>query len=617
MGYQATGNEQYYQATGNEQYYQINSITSFETETLAYIGGLDMDLSSSLESLLNTLVLDLKNGLGVTSLSDAFDIIYIVKNESEEVQLRNLAQRDFDGTLYNTSGFEPYKGITGDGSTLYIGTNFIPSTDAVAYKLNDGSVHIYSETLPEEDKYIFHAPQTSTGGVLNLTPNRVGGNWIARHNTTTLGQKAAEMSLLSAGMISLNRAAAANYFVYNEKAKIGTFDIASVGLPDNELKILNNVQYFATNTVEFFALGKAFTEVEIDIITDAYASYSASVDAIIADETSSPGDLETQSVSLPDMFNADVDYPQSGYGTAMTWIFDAIAAKGCDLFFIAGDLSNGRWGDKTAHDITTQTNIYWAAYKARLDALSFDCYVGMGDHEYGDFAEDMTSAYSSMDDIPEWRSQFRSIFQMPLGAPSPFNRLSYTVVENDAVFIMTCPFEDLGGATMVASVSGSQLDWVESELVKYSDKKFKIVFGHMPAMTPSGGTGSSIVLADGVNSDFWQLLVKHGVDLYDCGEWHNYLDLKENGGILQVTHGSHFGHDYTHSFLQCSVYENKMDIEIFSYDITLTGAEIREDVYEGLSITNPGSSPVSAGKITLWDTSIGKYRNGRTGIFEI
>ena len=83
---------------------QQANIAGLDADLKIYLDSLTTPLSAGQQSLLNTLVVDLKAGLGITNLSDAFDQMLIHANETIESGLHNLVKRLHDATLHGTDG---------------------------------------------------------------------------------------------------------------------------------------------------------------------------------------------------------------------------------------------------------------------------------------------------------------------------------------------------------------------------------------------------------------------------------------------------------------------------------------------------------------------------------
>jgi len=117
------------------------SSAEIDADLEAYIDAISgTELSDVWISRLNTFITTIKSGLGITNLSDAFDVMYVLAGETEESSLLNLAKRAHDAQVYGTVPFTQYEGFTGGATTSdRLITNYVPSTDTVKFTLNDGA----------------------------------------------------------------------------------------------------------------------------------------------------------------------------------------------------------------------------------------------------------------------------------------------------------------------------------------------------------------------------------------------------------------------------------------------------------------------------------------------
>ena len=124
----------------------VTNNVAMEAELATYISGLATPLSADILGKINTFVAGYKSDDGLTNLSDAYDVMYYLGNETAESSLRNLVKRAHDAVAVNSPTFTPYEGWAGDGISSYITSNYTPSTDKENYDLNDCSCGFYERT---------------------------------------------------------------------------------------------------------------------------------------------------------------------------------------------------------------------------------------------------------------------------------------------------------------------------------------------------------------------------------------------------------------------------------------------------------------------------------------
>ena len=120
---------------------------SNEPEVDAYLTGLTTPLSGEQVTRINTLVKNLKQGLSVESLSEVFDVMYVLAGETQESSLRNLVKDAHHATGVNSPTFEQYKGFKGNKTSHFVDTNYNPST-ATNYKQNSACMGAYVSKAP-------------------------------------------------------------------------------------------------------------------------------------------------------------------------------------------------------------------------------------------------------------------------------------------------------------------------------------------------------------------------------------------------------------------------------------------------------------------------------------
>lgn len=174
--------------------------SNFQAETKLYISSLSTPLSGKQVSRIDLLVRQLKDSLGVTSLSSAFDVFYIFANETQEAGLKNLVKRSHDATAVNTPTWTQYEGFTG-ASTKYVNTNYNPSSQAVNYSLNNASFGVYSRTSRS-----LVTVEMGAGNVNNFITTLFGGNTNIAVNSAAF--KSFANSANSLGLFVANRLSA-------------------------------------------------------------------------------------------------------------------------------------------------------------------------------------------------------------------------------------------------------------------------------------------------------------------------------------------------------------------------------------------------------------------------
>lgn len=113
-----------------------------EAETAAYHGAMTTPPTPARVRANNWFVANLKaNGLFAK-----YDFLYVFANETEQAAKLNLIKRSHDVTIGVQPTWVANQGYTGNTSNMYLRTNYIPSTQGVAYSLNSAAVGVYLRT---------------------------------------------------------------------------------------------------------------------------------------------------------------------------------------------------------------------------------------------------------------------------------------------------------------------------------------------------------------------------------------------------------------------------------------------------------------------------------------
>ena len=230
--------------------------------------------SLSQRSKQNQLVLDLKSA----NIWNSLDIFYVFSTEgsSDFATLNWKAPSAFQITKVNSPTFTTNEGFNGDGSTSYLDTNWIPSTDAINLTLNDASAGCYCFTPDlEPSKFLFGC--LSTDGI----------TWNPRSTSNT-------------GAFRVNQTSSSNYtnpdasgFWHLQRWGVnsvrslrnGTVDFSTTtgsgGIPSVSMAILgvNNMgsfTNFTTRKVGMFFAGASLLGSQVDFYT-AWNTYLTSL----------------------------------------------------------------------------------------------------------------------------------------------------------------------------------------------------------------------------------------------------------------------------------------------------------------------------------------------------
>jgi hypothetical protein len=150
-------------------------------------------------------------------------------------------------------------------------------------------------------------------------------------------------------------------------------------------------------------------------------------------------------VSIPDLMNDDVDYPDSRWDDALEYVLDAIRAEEPDFVLVAGDLVMGRWSHNREH-LEKMAVRYYPAWTNRMRAHGLKYFTALGDHEIGD--DPWQGEKRAL--VPHYKQAFREHLQMPAGGPPGFDRTTFAVRHKNLLMVAVDMFEqDADGAVQV------------------------------------------------------------------------------------------------------------------------------------------------------------------------
>ncbi len=242
-------------------------------------------------------------------------------------------------------------------------------------------------------------------------------------------------------------------------------------------------------------------------------------------------------VSFPDFFNFDIPEPWPQYDDAVNYFLNEVKKEDPAFVLVDGDLVNGHWWDGE-NCVETMGAIYYSGWIRRMEQHGLKYYTAIGDHELGD--DPWPSEKAMM--MPLFEKAYTDHLKMPQNGPKNKKGLAYYVREGDLLVVTVETFELIGDSVYTA-VMGEQLNWFNKVLEENADAKFKIVQGHIGLWggdTIKSRSSSRIMHLDGKDSDFYKSMIKHNVDAYLVGEFHDVTVL-ESEGLWQIVHGSSWG----------------------------------------------------------------------------
>ncbi len=198
-----------------------------------------------------------------------------------------------------------------------------------------------------------------------------------------------------------------------------------------------------------------------------------------------------------------------------------------------------------------------------------------GDHEYGDNPwptgserayefDYYRAAFADEFEIPDkYDGKIGQIPQRPL--ETQYENTSFATVVENVLFVSLDIFH-FGGpeasisrnGTVALDLAEDQAQWLDALLTeagRMPEIRFTVVQSHCPISSPyyiQGSSGNTI--AGGRQSALWQILTKHGVDVYIAGEVHAVTVTEDPAsGMVEFVHG-------LNTFGLWEVYEERLEV---------------------------------------------------------
>lgn len=191
--------------------------------------------TSSIASAQNTMVSSLVSG-GVWAKLDLFYLFAQYSNSDSEALINWVNPGTYDADLPTAPTFTSLEGFTGNGSSQYISTNWIPASHASNYALNDASVGIYGRNnVAVSSVTTGGRGAASTGRVMCYLRNTSNDSYIMLNSSSANTDSNTD----SRGFFIYQRTASNVTKVYRNGTEIVSGTEASGVLPNAEMFILS------------------------------------------------------------------------------------------------------------------------------------------------------------------------------------------------------------------------------------------------------------------------------------------------------------------------------------------------------------------------------------------
>lgn len=165
-----------YKVRGRNSHYQYSDYSSsvlspapMQTEVDAYLTAYGGSISQTQIDNLNTMVYTLKDSLGIASLSQVYDALFVFANEDSVISKIDMINPSRRAVVVDTLTFTQWEGWDGSAKnpagSNYLNTNFNMSTSSSNFTRNNHGVGIYIRTNVDETSRDFGVLSSSGKGL--------------------------------------------------------------------------------------------------------------------------------------------------------------------------------------------------------------------------------------------------------------------------------------------------------------------------------------------------------------------------------------------------------------------------------------------------------------------
>jgi len=228
-------------------------------------------------------VSELKTATTSTALSEVFDYINLLGNETDEVHFKNIVKDVHHFEAVNAPTFQQFEGNTFNGTNNYLRSHYIPSTDAVRFTRNSACSGIYLRKNVGGTTVVCGDGTAADRGTM-LIPRTGGGTNIGSALNSDLAYASPAAPVADArGMWISNRVNSTEFKNYRNGVLHNTMTAASQPLNAIEEYIgcengNGTARYFSTQQVAIRFRGRGLTDAEIVAVNAAFEAYMVAIE---------------------------------------------------------------------------------------------------------------------------------------------------------------------------------------------------------------------------------------------------------------------------------------------------------------------------------------------------
>jgi len=249
---------------------------SYSAEATAYFARRATQPDATRKGLMNTLILSLLTGaVSGSNIWAKGDILSLYADTDSADALLNWKSSSYAATNVNSTTFTTDRGFTGNGTTMYLDTNFADNTAAVNWSRDSASYGIWINQDPVNSLLAFGVAAAAVN--LSLTPRSTGTGLmsIRLHSGTTLTAAVANRL----GFSSASRTTSTNTAGYRDGSNLGTSAGASTAPGAYNLSVFRNNASYGSDRVACLWVGGALTDNEMLDLYNALLTYLTAIGA--------------------------------------------------------------------------------------------------------------------------------------------------------------------------------------------------------------------------------------------------------------------------------------------------------------------------------------------------
>lgn len=251
----------------------VFTVKSYPTIATDFFARMSVTPNDTLKGQLSKLI----DSLDYYNIWDSADVYRVFALQDTADATLNLISTNFKATRKNTPTFTAYTGFTGNGSSMYINSNYNPSSNATHYRLNSASIHVYTNSNTIVDAKALTGVTDGTN--VNLFSYRTAGYFQLRLNSALASILTYQHRNNIGGGLTLTRNSSSQTCVLqNDGVYLHSGTNNSTALPNGKIFTLcynssGSALGYSNDQLSFFYVGGQLTELQAQKLYEAEQRY--------------------------------------------------------------------------------------------------------------------------------------------------------------------------------------------------------------------------------------------------------------------------------------------------------------------------------------------------------